>query len=233
VSEEPLTDAEHAAWFQARGEEQLRELLFWRWDPIGVATAFPHSWDEYDGYAPRIAGILRDGGDQAAVAADLGRIEHEVIGLDRRERPGTVAAAAAIVAWYDESTGAWAARGELRSSRWRTSGGRRPTRIVALADPQPPPLDGAAPAIAIEGDVVTVDWPTATLTLTGVVATAVGPSRPLAPARPETVSEVLESPWVELLAAIRRADLGPVRHLVLPLGNHRFFECVCSGVALS
>jgi hypothetical protein len=233
VSEEVLTDAEHAAWFRARGEEQLRELLFWRWDPIGVASAFPHTWDEYDRYAPRVVGVLRAGGDAAAVADELGRIEHEVIGLERGERPATVAAAAAIVAWYAASTTAWATRDALRSSRWRAAGGRRPTRLVPLADPQPPPLDGAVPAIAVEGDVVTVAWPAATLTLTGVVATAVGPSNPLGPARPGAFSEVLESPWVALLAAVRRADLGPVRHLVLPLGNGRYFECVCADAALS
>lgn len=230
MSDEALTDAEHAAWFEAQGEEQLRELLFWRWDPIGVADAFPLTWDEYDAYAPRIVAVLRAGGDAAAVAGELAVIARDVIGLP----PSGAAegAARAIVDWYAESTGAWASRGDRRSSRWR-AGGRAPTRIVALTDPEPPRLDGAVPSIAIEGETVTVDWPAATVTLTGVVATAVGPSRPLGPARPGAFSEVLESPWVALLTDLRRADLGPVRHLVLPLGNQRFLECVCAGVALS
>jgi hypothetical protein len=230
VSEEALTDPEHAAWWDARGEEQLRELLFWRWDPLGVDTAFPATWDEYDAYAPRIVAVLRAGGDRVAVAAELAAIARDVMGLPAPRAAED--AARAIVDWYGESTGEWATGGALRSSRWRAGGGRRPTRVVALADPQPP-LDGAAPAIAIADDVVTVEWPAATLTLTGVVATAIGPSRPLAPARPQTLSEVLESPWILQLAAIRGADLRPVRHLVLPLGNHRFFECACTGVALS
>jgi hypothetical protein len=235
VSEEPLTDAEHAAWWDARGEEQLRELLFWRWDPIGVDTAFPHTWDEYDAYAPRVVAVLRAGGDAAAVAAELAAIARDVIGLAAPE--AAERAAPAIVEWYAESTEAWATRDAQRSSRWRAVGGRRPTRIVGLVDPEPPPLDGARPVITIgasdDDDVVTVEWPAATLTLTGVVATAVGPSHPLGAARPDAFSEVLDSPWVALLAAIRRADLGPVRHLVLPLGNGRFLECVCAGVALS
>lgn len=233
MSDEALTDPEHAAWFEARGEEQLRELLFWRWDPIGVASAFPATWDEYDRYAPRIAAVLRAGGDAAAVAAELAAIERAVMGLERGDDVAARAAAEAIVAWYPRATKAWSSRGERRSSRWSAGGPRRPTRVVGLADPQPPPLDGATPAIAIEDDVVTVEWPAATLALTGAVATAVGPSRPLAPARPGVVSEVLESPWVLQLADLAGRDLGPVRHLVLPLGNHRFFECVCAGVALS
>jgi hypothetical protein len=233
VSEEPLTDAEHAAWWDAHGEEQLRELLFWRWDPIGVDTAFPATWDEYDRYAPRVVAVLRAGGDAAAVAAELAAVEHEVMGLHGRDDARRAAAAEAIVAWYEHATAAWAQRGEQRSSRWRASGRRRPTRIVLLADPQPPPLDGEVPAIAIDGDVVTVEWTAATLTLTGVVATAVGPSRPLGPARPGAFSEVLESRWIRQLTDIRRTDLGPVRHLVLPLGNGRFFECVCTDAALS
>lgn len=231
MSEEPLTDAEHAAWWDAGGEEQLRELLFWRWDPIGVADAFPHTWDEYDRYAPRVVAVLRARGD---VAAELTAIARDVIGLDRSDDDDARTAAAAIADWYARAIAAWARRGEHRSSRWRARAtGRRRTRVVPLTDPEPPPLDGAPPAIAVEGETVTVAWPAATLTLTGVVATAVGPSHPLGPARPGVFSEVLDSPWIAQLTAIRRAELGPVRHLVLPLGNQRFLECVCAGAALS
>jgi hypothetical protein len=231
VSEDALTDAEHAEWFRAQGEEQLRELLFWRWDPIGVADAFPATWDEYDAYAPRVVAVLRGGGDADAVAAELDAIARDVIGLPAPEaaRRG----AEAIVAWYAESTAEWATRGVRRSSRWRAGGGRGLVRLVPLADPAVPPLGDATPTIAVDGETVTVDLPGATLTLTGAVATAVGPSQPLGPARPGAVSEVLESDWIVQLTQIRRADLGPVRHLVLPLGNGRFFECVCEGVALS
>ncbi|HET6507161.1 MAG TPA: hypothetical protein VFG42_10245 [Baekduia sp.] len=233
MSEEPLNDDEHAAWWEAHGEEELRELLFWRWDPIGVASAFPDTWDEYDPYAPRVVAVLRAGGEADAVAAELAAIALEVMGIAAPEPAER--AAPAIVGWYRESTTAWATRGEHRSSRWRAvAGGRRPTRVVALTDPEPPPLDGATPTIGLDADdEVTLDWPGATLTLTGVVATSVGPSRPLGAARPGVVSEVLDSPWIALLTAIRRADLGPVRHVVLPLGNGRFVECVCAGVALS
>jgi hypothetical protein len=228
----PLTDAEHAEWFQRHGEEQLRELLFWRWDPIGVADAFPATWDEYDRYTPRIVAVLRAGCDADAVAAELAEIEHGPIGLSR-DAPTRAEAAQAIAGWYRLALDAWARRGEQRSSRWRAAGGRRPTRIVPLADPEPPALAGEAPAVTIAGDVVEVRYGSASVTLSGVVATTVGPSRPLAGAAPERFSEVLESPWAHLLSDLQRVDLGPVRHVVLPLGNRRFFECVCAEVVLS
>jgi hypothetical protein len=153
------------------------------------------------------------------------------MGLGRRSATRT-AAAAQIEDWYRRAMDQWPRRGDGASPKWREHG-REPLRIVPLVDPAPPPLDGARPTIAIEDDVVTVDWPAATVTLTGVVATALGPSRPLAPAPPGVFSEVVGSQWPRLLADIRRTDLGPVRHVILPLGNSRFFESVCAHLTLS
>lgn len=69
--EEALTSEQFAAWWKQTGEHELRQLLLWRWDPIGVAELFPNTADEYDGYAPQIVQILRRGGPAEELADHL------------------------------------------------------------------------------------------------------------------------------------------------------------------
>ena len=57
---EPLTGPELVRWWAETGERELRQLLYWKWDPIGVNDSFPWAVDEYDGYAPQILSALRD-----------------------------------------------------------------------------------------------------------------------------------------------------------------------------
>jgi hypothetical protein len=45
------TLAEREAWWAETGRGQLRQLVYWRWDPIGVSGEFPTTHDEYNIYA--------------------------------------------------------------------------------------------------------------------------------------------------------------------------------------
>lgn len=50
-----------ARWWDETGDYELRQILHWRWDPIGVANVFPYAADEYGNYAPTIVDALRAG----------------------------------------------------------------------------------------------------------------------------------------------------------------------------
>ena len=70
-----VIDSEWAAWWKRQGEDELRLILWAAWDPIGRVPR-----DEYEGYAPRIASLLRAGAKPDEVAAVLGTIRTESIG---------------------------------------------------------------------------------------------------------------------------------------------------------
>src|SRR3954468_15284766 len=59
--DESLSEEEYARWGNEAGFAELRQLLFWRWDPIGVGDAFPVTADEYDLYARVLLSRLRAG----------------------------------------------------------------------------------------------------------------------------------------------------------------------------
>lgn len=82
----PLSPGEHHRWWKDRGGRELRQLLYWRWDPIGVSDAFPVTLDEYDSYTGALARLLHVGGDTAAVSAYLETIERERMGAPGRQR---------------------------------------------------------------------------------------------------------------------------------------------------
>src|SRR3954447_12365351 len=100
-----LSDDQHAAWWRQAGEQELRELLFWRWDPIGVSGSFPNARDEYDAYAPRVAALLRGGASAEAIDAHLEQVAVERMGL----APGRPRAAVGteVVRWYERSPHRW------------------------------------------------------------------------------------------------------------------------------
>jgi hypothetical protein len=111
----PLEGAEAARWWQETGEFELRQILYWRWDPIGVDSAFPWTADEYDRYAPHVAESLKEASPAEALAEQLRLIETDRMALTdsveaaaRRRK-----VAAAIVKWYDDS-----------QTRWRRFGAR-------------------------------------------------------------------------------------------------------------
>ncbi len=106
---EPLVvrkEPEFEQWWEDDGFRELRQLLLWRWDPVGVADiAFPHVESEYDQYARGIAELLHDRGSSRDLAAHLESLELHLV--NPREGEDAIARirelAERLVAWYDES----------------------------------------------------------------------------------------------------------------------------------
>ncbi len=45
---EALSTEDFARWWKETGEHELRQILFWKWDPIGAFDSSPNTTDEYD-----------------------------------------------------------------------------------------------------------------------------------------------------------------------------------------
>jgi hypothetical protein len=63
-----LTEEQYARWWQETGFAELRQILYWLWDPINVNNAFPLNDDEYDRYAKILLSRLRKGASAIDVA---------------------------------------------------------------------------------------------------------------------------------------------------------------------
>jgi hypothetical protein len=113
VSAEPqeLTAAEFARWWRETGERELCQVLFWRWDPLGVSDYFPNTADEYDRYAPGVVALLRLGVPEDVLAAHLDFLEREPMGLPPRDATNRTEVAELLGAWFANSIDAWARPG--------------------------------------------------------------------------------------------------------------------------
>ncbi len=60
--------------------DAVRELLFKRWDPIGINDE-PLVRNEYDSYAPQIWRMLRDGADETKIAHHQRKLRTNSMGL--------------------------------------------------------------------------------------------------------------------------------------------------------
>ncbi len=103
-----LSAEDRGLWFGEGGDRQLRELLYWRWDPIGVNHAFPNTRDEYDRYAGTLGGLLVRGASPVEIEKALLAAE-EAMGLaakpgaeERRRRTS-----AQILDWLEDSIFVW------------------------------------------------------------------------------------------------------------------------------
>jgi len=107
-----LPPEEQQRWWDEAGRWQLRQLLFWRWDPIGINDDFPFTLDEYDRYAEPIGSLLGRGTDVNEIAAYLQGIEEDAMELRRGDVPGdhchTVARL--IADWHRNSIAHWQTR---------------------------------------------------------------------------------------------------------------------------
>lgn len=112
--DEALIADEFARWWRETGEHELRQVLFWRWDPIGVSDYFPNTADEYDGYAPQLVQLLREGGGPEEVAAHLGGLERGPIGFADSSPERLRELGELIHDWYGNSQGSWAEFGPVR-----------------------------------------------------------------------------------------------------------------------
>lgn len=87
-------------WWREAGFRELRQLLLWRWDPIGVADhTFPWAESEYDMYARPLAELLDDGASAAEVMEHLDGIASNEITIGSTSPE----VAELIVRWYEES----------------------------------------------------------------------------------------------------------------------------------
>jgi hypothetical protein len=102
-------DKEFSRWWEETGEFELRQILHWRWDPIGVASAFPWAADEYDTYAPRIAATLLGRPSAERIAEQLLEVERDQMALPDSAGAAEVRrnVACAIVTWYENSRARW------------------------------------------------------------------------------------------------------------------------------
>jgi hypothetical protein len=96
---------EHERWWADRGARELRELLFYEWDPIGLSKLADAPLDEYEHYAGTIARRLRAGTSDEELAAVLDGFRSEM-GLE----PGAelpVDLARRLREWYSRSLAEW------------------------------------------------------------------------------------------------------------------------------
>ncbi len=108
VSAQPpvrLAPEDEARWWRERGQRELGQILYWRWDPIGVQDDLPYSEGEYDSYAPRVLAALQRGASPGEIAALLANVERVEIGMSAGDSRAD--AARLIVAWYDKSRRYW------------------------------------------------------------------------------------------------------------------------------
>lgn len=110
VEPNELPVEEHAQWWTKRGQHELRQILYWCWDPIGVNDAFPLTEDEYDRHVATVFGLAKRGASPEKVAGHLSSIEHE-----QMETPTTsdhrLAVACRVIEWYPQSLEHWAMHG--------------------------------------------------------------------------------------------------------------------------
>lgn len=60
---------------------RVDEVLYYVWDPIGVAYS-PAARDEYQSYLPKVFAMLQEGMDASSVAAYLDSVATESMGLN-------------------------------------------------------------------------------------------------------------------------------------------------------
>lgn len=107
-------------WWREAGFRELRQLLLWRWDPIGVADhSFSWAESEYDMYARPLAELLHDGATAEEVYDHLERIAVEDITVGGTTRE----TAELIVRWFEESRACHREFGDrgARLAEWRDS----------------------------------------------------------------------------------------------------------------
>jgi hypothetical protein len=105
----PLSDEQFPRWADEVGFDELRQILFWRWDPIGIQDSFPNTADEYDRYARVLLTRLRDNVTPPEIAAYLVDVEKSrmFFGRQQSEDGDLHALGDRIAAWYDRSATRW------------------------------------------------------------------------------------------------------------------------------
>jgi hypothetical protein len=108
---EGLPTEQFARWWNETGERELRQILFWRWDPLRIGGYFPNTVDEYDDYAPGIVALLRLGADAKVLAEHLEFLERGPMGLAAPDSDGRAQTAELLTEWFVTSIDAWTRHG--------------------------------------------------------------------------------------------------------------------------
>lgn len=96
-----------STWWRETGESELRQLLYWVWDPLGFNENFPDAVDEYNGYALEIVTALASDIPESAVMALLASIEQNRMGITRQSLQPI---AEQLHTWHQRSMQRWASR---------------------------------------------------------------------------------------------------------------------------
>jgi len=107
MTEKLLTTVQYAHWSKDTGLRELGQILYWRWDPLGVSDDFPATEDEYDSYAQMLLGRLRQGLSEDAVADYLLAVEKESMGQRLSSNAHLQYVAELVLGWYEESMLSW------------------------------------------------------------------------------------------------------------------------------
>ena len=106
------------AWWEQTGRAELRQLLHWRWDPIGVEDFFPESVDEYDHYLDGLMQRLWSDADAPTRRLDaelyLRKVAEDDMGLTDSDPARHAKVADLAIEWYDRSLRFWRDRGGWR-----------------------------------------------------------------------------------------------------------------------
>jgi hypothetical protein len=106
----PLDEEDRAKW-RAEGIAQLAQILYWRWDPLGMSQLFPDTAGEYDQYAEKLVDLLGLGVVDGDVGGQLGSWERIAIGAPRTSSQEKLTGLEEqILDWYDRSTAAYQRR---------------------------------------------------------------------------------------------------------------------------
>ena len=107
AEEAAFDERKWARWWRLQGAEELSQILFWRWDPIGVADDLPYTRGEYDSYTEPIVLKLKAGATSREIGDYLAEIEMLQMEVrSARKRRGR--AAELLVQWYAASMDWWA-----------------------------------------------------------------------------------------------------------------------------
>ncbi|MBB4663429.1 hypothetical protein [Conexibacter arvalis] len=107
----PFEDDDLEEWWRGTGYDELRELLLWRWDPIGVAEWFPDAANEYHDFGRPIVRLLASRARADRLAEHLHEVARDHIGTGDpsvvHPSAETRRAAEEIVAWFPRSRHRW------------------------------------------------------------------------------------------------------------------------------
>ena len=106
----PARVVKRQQWWEDVGQDQLRQLLYWRWDPIGINSEFPNTSGEYDRYADGMRELMVLDHDQEDLRAKvLKALRQAQVAMGLGGRTGSEEsrqeAAALVLGWRDRAIG--------------------------------------------------------------------------------------------------------------------------------